>query len=539
MPTQLKPYISMPPRRGVAEPEVETIEHDDPVRGLVPAPGGLSPVSASARALTELVSRVSNSSKVIVVSNREPVSHQPTAGGIEEVRPPSGLVTGLEPIVRAVHGTWIAHGSGAADRQVVDAHDRVGVPSERPAYVLRRVWLTREEEAGYYCGTSNNALWPLSHFAYTRPVFRRDDWEQYRAVNRKFCEAVLEEVGDGGGLVFVQDYHLSLLPRMLKERRPDLTVAQFWHIPWPHREAFRIFPWGDELLDGLLGNDLLGFHVQHHCNNFLDTVDRGIEARVDYEHFRATRGGHDTLVRPYPMSVDLHQIERDAHSLEVASRLMDLRAGYSSGPHPQRFIVGVERIDYTKGILERLRGFDLLLHRHPELKGHVTFLNFSAPSRTNVEAYRELNTQIDRLVDEINGRYQTEEWIPVKFLREHHDHTTVLAAYQLADVLIVSSVHDGMNLVAKEYVAARSDESGVLVLSRYTGAARELEAALLVNPYDTDQVADRLYDALLQSPEENERRMHRLRHIVAEGDIYHWGTRIFREMLRLHQGGAS
>lgn len=492
---------------------------------------------ASAQTLMEVASKTAPDAKIIIVSNREPVIHEQTAHGIKAVRPASGLVTGLEPIVRAVHGTWIAHGSGPADRQVVDKSDRVGVPEENPEYQLKRVWLTRQEEAGYYYGLSNNALWPLCHIAYTRPIFSRSDWDQYKIVNNKFCDAVLDEVGGDRAVVFIQDYHLALLPRLLRNRRPDLTIAQFWHIPWPNREAFRIFPWGEELLDGLLGNDILGFHVQYHCNNFLDTVDRGIEAKVDYEHFRVFRGGHPTIVRPYPISVDQVQIGRDAQLPSATSRLKELRAQFAQPPCEQQFIVGVDRIDYTKGILERLKGFDNLLRSHPELRGHVTFLNFSAPSRTHVEAYRELNDKIDELVDEINWRHQTEQWVPVRFLRSHHDYATVLAAYQLADVLMVTSLHDGMNLVAKEFVAARTDELGILILSTYTGAAREFEDALLVNPFDTDLLADRLYEALTMPQPDRQRRMRRLRETLAKNDIYRWGMRIFDELHRAHKGG--
>ncbi|MDD4050572.1 MAG: trehalose-6-phosphate synthase [candidate division Zixibacteria bacterium] len=491
---------------------------------------------ASPQTLMSLASQVAKDAKIIVVSNREPVVHELTDHGIEAIRPASGLVTGLEPIVKAVHGTWVAHGSGSADRQVVDRNDRVGIPREHPEYILRRVWLTRREEAGYYYGLSNNALWPLCHIAYTRPVFSRSDWDQYKAVNEKFCSAILEEVGQERAVIFIQDYHLALLPRLLKNNRPDLTVVQFWHIPWPNREAFRIFPWGEELLDGLLGNDILGFHVQYHCNNFLDTVDRGIEAKVDYEHFRVFRGGHPTIVRPFPISIDQAQIGRDAQQPAVAVRLGQLRTQFTQAPDEQQFIVGVDRIDYTKGILERLRGFDTLLKDHPELKGRVTFLNFSAPSRTHVEAYRELDDKIDELVDEVNWRHQTEQWVPVQFLRSHHDYVTVLAAYQLADVLMVTSLHDGMNLVAKEFVAARGDESGVLVLSTYTGAARELEDAVLVNPYDTDLLAEQMYAALTMPQSDRQRRMRHLREAIAKNDIYRWGERIFQEILHIHKG---
>lgn len=488
---------------------------------------GIGSESVSAQALARLVHKAARDVKIIIVSNREPVIHIPTERGIEAVRPASGLVTALEPIVRAVHGTWVAHGSGPADRQVVDSRDRVGIPQDHPGYVLRRVWLTRQEEAGYYYGLSNNALWPLCHIAYARPIFSRTDWEQYKTVNQKFCRAVLEEAGQDQAVVFIQDYHLALLPRLLKDARPDLTLVQFWHIPWPNREAYRIFPWGEELLDGLLGNDILGFHVQYHCNNFLDTIDRAIEARVDYERFRVFRRGHPTIVRPFPISVDHSQIGYDAGQPAVTARLGTLRTLHTQPRGGQQFIVGVDRIDYTKGILERLRGFDTLLMTHPELKGRVSFLNFSAPSRTHVEAYRELNDKIDDLVDDINWRHQTEQWMPVQFLRSHHDYTTILAAYLLADVLLVTPLHDGMNLVAKEFVSARTDESGVLILSTYCGAARELEEALLVNPFDTDLLADRMYQALIMSSEEQQHRMRRLREVVAKNDIYRWGMRVF------------
>lgn len=539
MHTQPKHSISRKPNDPARSYSAEEVTVSDKLTPKSELKGNPTPEKrASAQTLMRLVGQMAEGIKIIVASNREPVVHEPTAHGIRAIRPASGLVNGLEPLVKAVHGTWVAHGSGPADRQVVDSNDRVGIPREHPEYILRRVWLTRQEEAGYYYGLSNNALWPLCHIAYTRPVFSRSDWEQYKAVNEKFCKAILEEAGQEKAIVFIQDYHLALLPRLLKNNRPDLTIIQFWHIPWPNREAFRIFPWGEQLLDGLLGNDILGFHVQYHCNNFLDTVDRGIEAKVDYEHFRVFRGGHPTLVRPFPISIDQAQIGRDAQQPAVKERLQELRSQYAQPSHDQKFIVGIDRIDYTKGILERLRGFDTLLRTHPELKGHVTFLSLSAPSRTHVEAYRELNDKIDDLVDDINWQHQTEQWIPVHFLRSHHDYTTVLAAYQIADVLLVTSLHDGMNLVAKEFVAARTDESGALILSTYTGAAREFEDALLVNPYDTDMLADRMYQALTMSEEEKQQRMKRLREIITKNDIYRWGMRLFDTVRHMTKGIA-
>src|SRR5512145_1152235 len=311
-------------------------------------------VLVGAAELTEIVARVSSGAKLIVVSNREPVSHERRPEGIRTVRPASGMVTAIEPIVRAVGGTWIAHGSGSADRLVTDARDRIGLPGDDPRYVLRRVWMSKDEENGYYHGVSNTALWPLCHIVYTRPHFSRCDWETYKAVNGKFRDAVLKEAEDGPAIVFIQDYHLGLLPRLLKEARPDLKLIQFWHIPWPNREAFRIFPWGQELLDGLLGNDLLGFHIQNHCNNFLETVDRGIESRVDYEHFCAFRGGRPTYVRAFPISVDFAQIGRDAESPEAGRRREKFMSVIGEDvPGEATLFVGADRIDYTKGIPER------------------------------------------------------------------------------------------------------------------------------------------------------------------------------------------
>ncbi|MGE5663162.1 MAG: alpha,alpha-trehalose-phosphate synthase (UDP-forming), partial [Deltaproteobacteria bacterium] len=448
--------------------------------------------------LSEIVARASSGAKLIVVSNREPVSHEHRPEGIRTVRPASGMVAAIEPIVRAVGGTWIAHGSGSADRLVTDARDRIGLPGDDPRYVLRRLWLSRDEEKGYYHGLSNTALWPLCHIVYTRPHFSRCDWETYRAVNGKFRDAVLDEADDGPAIVFIQDYHLALLPRLLKEARPELKLIQFWHIPWPNREAFRIFPWGEELLDGLLGNDLLGFHIQQHCNNFLETVDRGIESRVDYEHFCAFRGGRPTYVRAFPISVDFAQIGRDAESPDVSRRraafAKDLGAG---APGETMLFVGADRIDYTKGIPERFNAFDKMLERHPELKGKVCLVQLAAPSRTSVAAYRELNRELDALVKSINRRHGeggapsggffeglrrllggggagAKGWVPIRFLRAQHDYYAVLAACRMARVALVTSLHDGMNLVAKEFVSARTDGDGILILSEYTGAAREL-----------------------------------------------------------------
>ncbi|MGB4190386.1 MAG: trehalose-6-phosphate synthase [Syntrophales bacterium] len=483
-----------------------------------------------ARYLGRLVSRIAKNAKVVIASNREPVMHERDAGGIRVVQPASGMVVALDPIVRATGGVWVAHGSGTADRLVVDSRGRMAMPPEKPRYTLRRVWLTRKEENGYYFGLSNRALWPLCHIVYTRPRFSRNDWEAYRNVNRRFCDAILEEVDGCPAIVFIQDYHLALLPRLLRQERPDLALVHFWHIPWPNREAFRIFPWGEELLDGLLGNDIMGFHIQYHCNNFMDTVDRGIEAKVDYEQFQIFRGGRPTHVRAFPISVDFRQIGKDATSGPVEERRLNFIKELGDEVLRTRVFVGADRIDYTKGIPERIRGFDLLLKNHPELREKVTLLQLAAPSRTHIEEYRDINDKLDDLVDEVNWRHQTEDWMPIRFLRAHHDYQAVLASYRLADILVVTSLHDGMNLVAKEFISARNDGDGVLLLSRYTGAARELADALLVNPYDTDELADAMYEAYIMPEKERRKRMRRMRSQIRNHTVFDWGGKIFEEL---------
>jgi len=489
--------------------------------------------------LKEFIGSVTGDAKLIIVSNREPYLHERIAGDIRAIRPASGMVNALEPVVRAVQGTWVAHGSGVADRAVVDSKGCIRLPEQEPEYTLRRVWLTRKEEDGYYYGLSNEALWPLCHIVYTRPNFSRDDWETYKSVNRKFSEVVLDEAGGAPAIVFIQDYHLALLPRLLKNARPDLKVVHFWHIPWPNREAFRIFPWGEELLDGLLGNDLLGFHIQYHCNNFLDTVDRGIESRVDYEQFRVFRGGRPTYVRPFPISIDFDQIGVDTASVTVGKKRDNFMREFGESVLKTKLFVGADRIDYTKGIPERLKGFELMLQRHPELQSKVTFVQLAAPSRTHIEKYRDLNDQLDDLVDEINWHLCTEEWMPVRFLRAHHDYYDVLAAYRMADVLLVTSLHDGMNLVAKEFIASRTDGDGVLILSEYTGAAREIPDALQVNPFDIDQLADVMYQAFIMSEEERRQRMARMRAQVEKHNVYDWGRKIFKEVEKLPLGETA
>ncbi len=406
-----------------------------------------------------------------------------------------------------------------------------GRPPEEPRYTLRRVWLTKEEEDAYYYGYSNEALWPLCHMVFNRPEFRKEDWDYYKQVNRRFADAVMEEVGDRKAFVWIQDYHLCLLPRYLKERAGSrLIVAHFWHIPWPAHETFRICPQRREIIEGLLANDLIGFHTRYHCNNFMEVLDREIECKLDRERQSVTRGGHETLIRPYPISVDFEGLGRLADSSDCAALRDSLREEF--GLDGCAVIAGLDRIDYTKGIPERLLAVDRLLEKHPELKEKVVFLQMGHLSRIHIQRYKDLNDEINARIEEINWKHSTEGWSPIRLARRHLSLKEALALYRVADVCLVSSLHDGMNLVAKEFVSSRTDEQGVLVLSTFTGAARELVDAVLINPYDREQTSDALHEALTMPPAERQRRMARLRGTVQVNNIFRWAGKIISELLR-------
>jgi len=480
--------------------------------------------------LYELVSKRLEGHRLIVVANREPYIHRHNGDRIECIFPASGMATALDPVMRACGGVWIAHGSGNADRETVDGNDHVRVPPDEQRYTLRRVWLDKDLENGYYYGLANQALWPLCHIAFTRPVFDARHWECYRQVNQRFADAVLEEVNDEPTFVFVQDYHLALLPRLLKKANPNLIVAQFWHIPWPNRETFRAFPWKEELLDGLLGNDLLGFHLRYHCQNFLDTVDRAIEARVDQERSEITCGGKVTVVRPFPISIDFDEHGRMAHSDSVEDQMTTWQSLLSLNGHTLG--IGIDRLDYTKGIPDRLRALDRLLAKYPDYRGKLIFAQVGVPSRSDIAEYRMLEEELDALVKEINARWSQNGWEPVFFLKDHFNQSELTALHRLADFCIVSSLHDGMNLVAKEFVASRVDDGGVLILSQFTGAARELTDAILINPFAVDDMADAIHRALQMPPAERQKRMKKMREVVAANTIYRWAGKIISALLR-------
>jgi trehalose-6-phosphate synthase len=486
----------------------------------------------TAERLKQTLNRYLHGETVVILANREPYIHEFTPQGDIEVRhPASGLVTALEPIMRACSGVWVAHGSGSADRQTVDSHDHVRVPPGEESYYIRRVWLSEEEQQGYYYGFANEGLWPLCHVAHARPVFRAEDWRLYCTVNQKFADAVCSEVDSKDPIILVQDYHFALAPAMIRKRLPAATVIVFWHIPWPNDERMGICPWRNQILEGLLGSSILGFHTQLHCNNFLDSVDRYLETRRDREHNAVVMRGHRTLVRPYPIALEwpVHWVESSPPPEECRAQVWhDLRL------KPDALLgLGVDRLDYTKGVEERLLTVEFLLERHPEFRRRLSFVQLAAPSRTKIQRYRDLNETVEQLAERINQRFGTQDYQPILLLRTHHEPPEVFRYYRAADFCYVSSLHDGMNLVAKEFVAARTDLRGVLILSEFTGAAREMTEALIVNPYDLEGSSEALATALTMPDDEQRDRMRSMRALLVQFNVYRWAGKMLVDAARL------
>jgi trehalose 6-phosphate synthase len=530
--TELRTFL----RGGAQRPEFQPIMSD--VRELVDRVIAEKEADREGGAWTpqrlkQTLNRHLHGEKVVILANREPYIHQPSESGegISVFHPASGLVTALEPVMQACSGTWIAHGSGSADREAADRHGRLRVPPGEESYLLRRVWLSPEEERGYYYGFANEGLWPLCHIAHARPIFRSADWNHYWAVNEKFADVLCEEVDSEDPIVLVQDYHFALAPRLIRERLPRATVIMFWHIPWPNSQRFGICPWRKELLEGMLGASILGFHTQFDCNNFVDSIDRFLEARIDREQNAVVQHGRNTLVRSYPISLEWpSRWSKTAPSVEECRRSVFQELGLA----PDALLgLGVDRLDYTKGVEERLLAVECLLERSPHLRRRFTFVQLAAPSRTVIERYRILNETVEQLAARINDRFGHGDYRPVVLLRSHHEPPSVFRYYRAADLCYVSSLHDGMNLVAKEFVASREDEQGVLVLSQFTGAARELTEALIVNPYDLEEASSALAAALNMSEDEQRDRMRSMRSFLAEFNVYRWAGRMLVDAARL------
>lgn len=480
----------------------------------------------TAERLKEFIKAYLKDRPIYVLSNREPYVHERIKNRLEWTVPAGGLITAIEPVMETCGGVWIAHGSGSGDRDAADRDGKLRVPPEEPKYTLKRVWLSEKELKGYYTGFSNEALWPLSHMAHTRPMFRAEDWIEYKKVNAKFAQTLLEEIaGLERPIILVQDYHLALASRMIKKSRPDAQVALFWHIPWPSPEQFNICPWRKEILEGMLGADLIGFHTQQYCNNFIDTVANEIESRIDFEQFAIYRGEHRTQIKPFPISISF---TGSAEPRKPASK----EALGALGIRSERVILGVDRLDYIKGILERFKGVEFLFERHPEYRGKVSMLQIASPSRESVGKYREYAAQITAEAERINEKLGTREWRPIVLLKRHFSHEELAPLYQSADVCLITSLHDGMNLVAKEYVAAREDETGVLVLSQFAGASRDLKGALIINPYSAEETSAAIHAALQMPRSLQNRRMKLMRNSVRDYNIYRWAAEFIKALIQ-------
>lgn len=478
--------------------------------------------------LNEEMKQVLQDKKLVVVSNREPYMHIRSGREINVIMPASGMVTALEPILKACGGLWIASGSGDADRETVDENDKILVPPYEGKYTLRRVWLTKEQENHFYYGFSNEGLWPLCHIAHTRPTFRIEDWEYYKEVNALYAKAVIEEIkNDEEPFILVQDYHFALLPLMIKQERPDAKVAIFWHIPWPNPESFGICPWQRELLSGMLGADLIGFHTQYHCNNFLETVNDALESRVLWENFSVKIGNHFTLVKPFPISIAFTLKDYDTknggrHSPAELLKQYGINAEYMA--------IGVERIDYTKGLIEKFLAVERFLDKYPQYQGKFTLVQIGAVSRALLKTYSDTVNAVETEINRINWKFKSKNWQPILFLKKHHSHEEIMPFYRSAHLCMVTSLHDGMNLVAKEFIAARDHNDGVLILSRFAGASQELHGALIINPYDIEQSADAI-KAALEMPEETQtHKMKQMRRMVMNHNVYAWASGILRTM---------
>lgn len=485
--------------------------------------------------LKETINRELGDYNLIVVSNREPYIHTLEEGKLKVWRPTGGAVTALDPVMKACGGTWIAHGSGNGDKQVVDKDDKIKVPEKNPSYTLKRIWFSKEEEKGYYYGFSNEALWPLSHIAYTTPIFREEDWRMYKKVNMKFAEAVIKEIKalkDKKTLVWIQDFHLSLVAKYVKKISPETICAYFWHIPWPNPEAFRICPFKKDIIKGFLANDLVGFHIRYHADNFIETVEKEIEAKVDKERNSVIKDGHETMVRDFPISVDFESISKQASSKKTAKRIKEFKRDLSLDN--KIIFLGCDRIDYTKGILQRLIAFDKFLEKFPEYKEKVVLVQIGAISRILLKAYEDINSEINCLVKEINWKHSTSSWSPIIFSKEFIPYEDIIAFYAMADVMIVSSLHDGMNLVAKEYISSKFDNKGVVILSQFTGSARELEESIFINPYNLKEFVEKIKLALDMPQAKKTKKMKALRDIVKENNIYKWAADVIKELLKFY-----
>jgi trehalose 6-phosphate synthase len=472
---------------------------------------------------------------IVVVSNREPYQHFTKEDGSITWSPTTGGVSvALDALMQERGGVWIAHGAGNADRSVVDSNNRIIVPPDNPSHTLRRLYLTSDEVNHYYEGFSNEGLWPLCHEAHVRPIFRKVDWKHYQAVNELFASVIQDELPNKSTPVFIQDYHLALVAQSLRARCPDVKSGLFWHIPWPHTDRLRICPWRRKLLIGLLANDLLGFQLEKDRKNFIAAARIELDANVTKSTVQI--GNRITSVQVVPIGVDYDRIQRITMDQSLERNIKRLLNEFKI--ETEIVGVGVDRLDYTKGIPERLEALDLLLTRRPDLKGRLTFIQIAVPSRSKLDSYIDIESTIDRKVKDINRKHG-EFGEPIQYRKSALKTKRLVALFRLADFCIVSSLHDGMNLVAKEFIAARDDLDGVLVLSELAGAAQELLDSIIINPYDIEGFTDALEQTIDMPVKERRKRMYALRKVVAGRNVFRWASDILAGLENLNLDALS
>lgn len=483
----------------------------------------------TAERLKEFFKAYAKGRQIFVVSNREPYVHKKNKNNIYWEVPASGMVTALEPVMEACGGTWLAHGSGDADKQTVDSQDKIKVPPDEPRYTLKRIWLTEKEIAGYYNGYSNSAILPLCLLAHVRPEFSKQDWSVYKKVNGKFAQALLEEIKNiQRPVILIQDYHFALLSAMIKRSRPDAEIGLFWHIPWPNAQMFSICPQRKEILEGMLGADVIGFHTQQFCNNFFETVGKEIESLADIEKFAVTHKGQTSYIKPFPASVAFINGNGVKAENETRPKLLDdlkINAKYIA--------IGVDRLDYTKGFMEKFKGVEFFFDMYPDFVGKLTLLQIAPVSHGGSEKYQRFNDKVTQEAERINRKFSNGSWKPIILSKEYRTHKEINQLYQASFVCLVTSLNDGMNLVAKEFIAAKDDEAGVLILSKFAGAVKDLKEALIINPYSAEETAEAIYKAVTMPPSEQHQRMKKLRLVVKNYNIYRWAGEFLKAIISL------
>lgn len=459
--------------------------------------------------------------RLIVISNREPYVHEYNGEHIDCSVPTGGVVAAIDPVMQAAKGTWIAWGSGDADQDCSDAKGCVRVPPTAPQYTLRRIWLTQKEVNDYYLGFSNRVIWPVCHLFQENAQFKKNYWEVYKSVNQKFAEAAAEEL-EAGGRVFIQDVHFSLVPDLLRKKVPEAAIALFWHIPFPAAETFSCIPWRKELLTGLLSADMLGFHTKAHADNFISTVCREFP-QAEVKDNVINYNERKTKIAAIPIGIDYETYAKSGSAPHILKGAEATRKSINA----ERIILGVDRLDYTKGILNRFLAFERYLEANPRARGKVSFIQIASPTRVNINEYKEMKRHVEETVGRINGRFQTPSWTPIIYINRKIEEDKLLMLYKIADVAMVTPVIDGMNLVAKEYVAV--NEKGVLILSEFAGASEGMKDAIVVNPYDIEAMGKAIQKALRMKQKEKINHCQKLRREVQEHDIFWWLDEFFRQ----------